>query len=44
VGYRSLFALSASGSARVWGYNESGQLGTGTTDDQWTPVKIADPP
>jgi alpha-tubulin suppressor-like RCC1 family protein len=32
----------ADGSAYCWGYNAFGQVGDGTTTDQWLPVKILD--
>jgi alpha-tubulin suppressor-like RCC1 family protein len=44
AGYRSLFALAADGRVWSWGYNESGQLGDGTTINRWSPVAITSPP
>lgn len=33
-------ALTVNGDLYCWGYNGYGQIGNGTTDDQYTPVKI----
>ena len=35
-------ALKTDGSVWAWGYNDSGQLGDGTTKDRLSPVKILD--
>jgi alpha-tubulin suppressor-like RCC1 family protein len=44
AGYRSLFAIGLDGRVWSWGYNESGQLGDGTTANRWTPMAIQAPP
>jgi alpha-tubulin suppressor-like RCC1 family protein len=44
VGYRSLFAIAVDGRVWSWGFNESGQLGDGSTIDRWTPIAIPAPP
>ncbi|WP_422614017.1 RCC1 domain-containing protein, partial [Bifidobacterium indicum] len=43
AGYRHSLALTGDGTAYAWGYNDSGQLGDGTTTDRTTPVKAATP-
>ena len=40
--YHSL-ALGSDGNAYAWGYNNSGQLGDGTSTDRATPVKVGTP-
>ena len=42
-GYRTLFALQSDGTLWAWGWNERGQLGDGSTLNQWSPVPITLP-
>jgi surface protein len=39
-GYNHTLAIKSDGSLWVWGSNDSGQLGDGTTNDSHTPIKI----
>ena len=41
VGYRHTCAQFADGSARCWGWNESGQLGDGTTTNRLVPTLVS---
>jgi len=34
------FAISSDGNLWAWGHNDVGQLGDGTTDNSYTPIKI----
>ena len=38
-----VLALKTDGSVWAWGYNNSGQLGDGTTKDRLSPVEISVP-
>jgi alpha-tubulin suppressor-like RCC1 family protein len=38
--WQNTCALKANGTAACWGYNSSGQLGTGKYDDYWTPFTL----
>jgi hypothetical protein len=38
--YHSL-ALKTDGTLWAWGYNHDGELGNGTTNDEWSPVQIS---
>ncbi|AFU71569.1 RCC1-like protein [Bifidobacterium asteroides PRL2011] len=40
-GYHYSLALGSDGNAYAWGYNSSGQLGDGTTNDKSVPVPVA---
>lgn len=40
-GYHSHFILNQDGTLIALGHNEDGQLGTGNTDDAWTPAQVA---
>lgn len=42
AGYRHTVALHSDGTLWAWGWNQSGQLGDGTTTDRATPVKIGE--
>jgi alpha-tubulin suppressor-like RCC1 family protein len=37
------FALDNAGKVWAWGWNQMGQLGDGTNQDRYTPVKVKDP-
>ncbi|MEW1707651.1 Ig-like domain-containing protein [Microbacterium sp. NPDC089190] len=41
AGGYSVYALLTSGEIRSWGWNDSGQLGDGTTTDRTTPVSVS---
>lgn len=43
AGFRALFALKGDGSFWAWGWNESGQLGDGSTENRWSPVQVSLP-
>ena len=43
AGYHHSLALGSDGNAYAWGYNNSGQLGDGTSTDRATPVKVGTP-
>jgi len=40
LGYNHSVALAADGTVYTWGYNGYGQLGDGTADAKYTPVKV----
>jgi alpha-tubulin suppressor-like RCC1 family protein len=40
AGEQDVLAIAADGTLWAWGYNQSGQLGDGTTSDRTTPVRV----
>ncbi len=43
AGWQHSLALGSDGNAYAWGYNDTGQLGNGTTSSQKTPVRVKTP-
>ena len=43
AGYRHSLALGSDGNAYAWGYNGSGELGDGTDNSRYTPVRVKTP-